>query len=204
MPVRGERGATLRRGRTLVRSERQQAPEPMIKKEKRKLTPWVIYSRIISFWAPGILLTKLGKMPDAGMQQAWREKVALVSLIILVCGIVVYITIFLATTFCPQSVAKTQYNVYKYEDPAAGGIVGIKGWAFSTENATWTTKLDFTLKPGQDLTPYVNVPIPPSCSTDKLRGSGLRALTQDVCGPNNGNGGCPLGNNDTAIKQNHL
>ncbi|KAJ2135815.1 hypothetical protein IWW43_006551, partial [Coemansia sp. RSA 1935] len=153
MPVRGERGATLRRGRTLVRSERRQDPEPMIKKEKRKLTPWVIYSRIISFWAPGILLTKLGKMPEPGMQQAWREKVALVSLIMLVCAIVVYITIFLATTFCPQSVAKTQYDVFKYDDPNSGpGIIGILGGAFSTENATWTTKLDFTPKAGQDLT----------------------------------------------------
>ncbi|KAJ2480137.1 hypothetical protein IWW56_002621 [Coemansia sp. RSA 2131] len=203
MPVRGERGATLRRGRTLVRSERRQDPEPMIKKEKRKLTPWVIYSRIVSFWAPGILLTKLGKMPEPGMQQAWREKVALVSLIVLVCAIVVYITIFLATTFCPQSVAKTQYDVFKYDDPNSGpGIIGILGGAFSTENATWTTKLDFTPKAGQDLTSYFNVPIPESCQSSKL--NGLRAVTQDVCGSNNGNGGCPLGDKDEAIKKNNL
>ncbi|KAJ2389095.1 hypothetical protein GGI05_003602, partial [Coemansia sp. RSA 2603] len=81
MPVRGERGATLRRGRTMVRNDRMQAVTPMIKKEKRELTAWVIYSKIITFWAPGILLAKLGGLTEPGMQQAWREKIALVSLI---------------------------------------------------------------------------------------------------------------------------
>ncbi|KAJ2582474.1 hypothetical protein GGH99_006027, partial [Coemansia sp. RSA 1285] len=70
MPIRGERGATLRRGRTLVRQDRGQAAAPMIAKEKRKLTAWVVYSKVISFWAPGVLLAKLGGMPDPNMQQA--------------------------------------------------------------------------------------------------------------------------------------
>ncbi|KAJ2613532.1 hypothetical protein H4S08_002159 [Coemansia sp. RSA 1365] len=203
MPVRGERGATLRRGRTMVRNERQQKVEPMIKKEKRQLTPWVIYSRIISFWAPGVLLAKLGKMPDAGMQQAWREKIALVSLIVLVCAAVVYLTIFLAMTFCPQSVAKTQDNVFHYNDEFSGpGVIGIRGLAYSTESATWKSSLDFTPVPGQDLTPYFNLPFPESCRSSEL--AGLRAPMYDVCSNNNGNDGCPLGDVDKAIKENNL
>ncbi|KAJ2450143.1 hypothetical protein EV183_004493 [Coemansia sp. RSA 2336] len=202
MPVRGERGATLRRGRTLVRSERRQEQAPMIKKEKRKLTPWVIYSRIVSFWAPSILLTKLGKMPDPNMQQAWREKIALVSLIVLVCAIVVYLTIFLAMTFCPQSAAKTQYDVVQFNDSSQSGMIGILGGAFSTLSATWQVELGFTPLPGQDLTPYFDVPLPDECRAGNIQS--LRAVTQNLCGSNNGNDGCPLGDKDTAIKKNNF
>ncbi|KAJ1728435.1 hypothetical protein LPJ61_004033 [Coemansia biformis] len=203
MPVRGERGATLRRGRTLVRGDRRQEVAPMIAKEKRKLTPWVIYSRIVTFWAPGVLLAKLGKMPEAGMQQAWREKIALVSLIVLVCAAVVYLTIFLSITFCPQSVAKSQGNTFSYGDASNPNVIGIDGKAYSTEGATWQATLAFKPAPGQDMTPFFSFPIPDACKKPEL--AGLRASTQDVCGGNNGNGGCPLGTRgDATIKANNF
>ncbi|KAJ2051670.1 hypothetical protein H4S04_001837 [Coemansia sp. S16] len=203
MPIRGERGGTLRRGATLVRNERRQAATPMIKKEKRKLTPWVVYSKIITFWAPGFLLAKLGKMPDPGMQQAWREKIALVSLIVLICGAVVYLTIFLPVTFCPQSAAKYQSDIFELGDKNGdSSVIGIKGKAYSTAEAKWQSKLSFTPIPGQDLTPYFDVPIPESCKSSKLKG--FRAAEYNVCGSKNGNEGCPLGNVDTAIKANNF
>ncbi|KAJ2817724.1 hypothetical protein GGI24_005316, partial [Coemansia furcata] len=203
MDVRGGRGAQLRRGRTLVRAERGQATTPMIKKEKRKLTPWVVYSKIITFWAPGFLLAKLGKMPDPGMQQAWREKIALVSLIILICGAVVYLTIFLPITFCPQSVAKHQSNIFELGDKTGdSNVIGIQGKAYSTAQAKWQSQLSFTPVPGQDLTPYFNVPLPKSCTASSLKN--FRAIAFDVCKPNNGNNGCPLGNVNDAIKANNF
>ncbi|KAJ2010248.1 hypothetical protein GGI06_005015, partial [Coemansia sp. S85] len=203
MAIRGERGGTLRRNRTLVRTERGQAATPMIKKEKRKLTPWVVYSKIITFWAPGFLLAKLGKMPDPGMQQAWREKIALVSLIVLICGAVVYLTIFLPMTFCPQSVAKFQSNIFELGDKSGdGNVIGIQGKAYSTAQAKWQSKLDFTPIPGQDMTPYFSVPMPKSCTSSKLKN--FRAAQFDVCKSNNGNNGCPLGDVDKAIKDNNF
>ncbi|KAJ2511147.1 hypothetical protein H4217_007526 [Coemansia sp. RSA 1939] len=202
MPIRGERGATLRRGRTLVRQDRGQAAAPMIAKEKRKLTAWVVYSKVISFWAPGVLLAKLGGMPDPNMQQAWREKIALFSLIVLVCCIVVYVTIFLAMTFCPQDVAKKQSNVFQIGDQSTPNTIGILGYAYDTSSAHWTASMSFTPTPGQDLTPFFNVPIPSECNSDKLKN--FRAANYDVCVDNNGNNGCPLGDVDKGIDANGL
>ncbi|KAJ2484956.1 hypothetical protein IWW47_005611, partial [Coemansia sp. RSA 2052] len=203
MPVRGDRGGTLRRGRTLVRSERGQAMAPMVKKEKRKLTPWVVYSKIITFWAPGFLLAKLGRMPDPGMQQAWREKIALVSLIVLICGAVVYLTIFLPMTFCPEKVAKHQSDIFELGDKSSdSNVIGIRGRAYSTAQATWQSKLSFTPIPGQDMTSFFEVPLPDSCKSSKLKG--FRAVNFDVCVQENGNKGCPLGNVDKAIKANNF
>ncbi|KAJ1888006.1 hypothetical protein LPJ66_008798, partial [Kickxella alabastrina] len=203
MPIRGERGATLRRGRTMVRTDRTQAVEPMIKKEKRQMTPWVIYSKIITFWAPAILLTKLGGMPEAGMQQAWREKIALVSLIILVCGIVVYLTIFLTMTFCPESVSKTQSNIFQVNSTdKTAGVIGIRGIAYSTNEATWHGSVTFNITAGMDMTPYFSVPLPNECTSDKIKE--FRASQYDVCSGDNGSGNCPLGNVDNGIENNNL
>ncbi|KAJ1662742.1 hypothetical protein EV178_005608 [Coemansia sp. RSA 1646] len=202
MPVRGERGATLRRGRTLVRQDRVQAAAPMITKEKRKLTAWVVYSKIISFWAPGIFLAKLGGMSDASMQQAWREKIALVSLIVLVCCIVVYVTIFLAMTFCPEKVAQKQSDVFQYGDKSQPNTIGILGNAYDTTNAHWTVSMGFVPSPGQDLTSYFKIPIPSECTSDKLKN--FRAATYDTCVNDNDNNGCPLGDKDSAITANNF
>ncbi|KAJ2720881.1 hypothetical protein GGI07_004326 [Coemansia sp. Benny D115] len=202
MPIRGERGATLRRGRTLVRPGRQQPAAPMIAKEKRAMTPWVVYSKIITFWAPGILLAKLGGMSEAGMQQAWREKIALVSLIVLVCAAVVYLTIFLAMTFCPQDTAKLQSNIYEVNPDATTGIVGVRGMAYSTIKATWQARLDFNPTAGLDMTPYFKVDIPKECTSKKLEK--FRAATFNVCKSNNGNNGCPLGEVNQGIKDNNF
>ncbi|KAJ1995199.1 hypothetical protein GGI25_002117 [Coemansia spiralis] len=202
MPIRGERGATLRRGRTLVRNDRVQAAAPMIAKDKRKLTPWVVYSKIISFWAPGFLLSKLGGMSDPSMQQAWREKIALVSLIVLVCCFVVYVTIFLAMTFCPEKTAKKQSNVIQVEDKNYSNVIGIKGLAYSTDSAHWTGQMQLNLTVGQDLTSFFNVPIPNECKSSKLQQ--FRAVEYDVCNPNNGNSGCPLGDVTNGVAANGL
>ncbi|KAJ2699878.1 hypothetical protein FB645_005175 [Coemansia sp. IMI 203386] len=199
MPVRGERGQTLRRARTMVRNERSQGVVPMIKKEKRKLTAWVVYSKVITFWAPGFLLTKLAGMPDPGMQQAWREKIALVSLIVFVCAAVVYLTIFLAMTFCPESVSKTQSNIILVsDDGTTTGIVGIKGIAYNTTNANWGRQLGFSPSGGEDMTVYFRVPVPDICKSTKLQN--FRAAQFDVCVEENGSGGCPLGNVNDAEK----
>ncbi|KAJ2634444.1 hypothetical protein GGF40_004200 [Coemansia sp. RSA 1286] len=199
MPVRGERGQTLRRARTMVRNERSQGVVPMIKKEKRKLTAWVVYSKVITFWAPGFLLAKLAGMPDPGMQQAWREKIALVSLIVFVCAAVVYLTIFLAMTFCPESVSKTQSNIILVSDDGTStGIVGIKGIAYNTTNANWGRQLGFSPSGGEDMTVYFRVPVPDICKSTKLQN--FRAAQFDVCVEENGSGGCPLGNVNDAEK----
>jgi chitin synthase len=96
-----QRGNTLRRGRTLVRPDRQQGPAPMLdgSKERKPLDPWVVFSKIVTFWAPGFILKHTG-FPAKDMQQAWREKVTLCFLICLICAAVVFLTLFLPKVLC--------------------------------------------------------------------------------------------------------
>ncbi|KAI8324258.1 hypothetical protein GQ54DRAFT_296260 [Martensiomyces pterosporus] len=175
----------------------------MITKQKRALTPWVVYSKIITFWAPGFVLAKVAGLTEPGMQQAWREKIALVSLIVLVCGAVVYLTIFLSMTFCPQDVAKHQSNILQVGSKTEGtGVVGIYGMAYSTINATWTVKPDVENTPGVDISRFFSIPLPESCKAKSL--NGLRAAEYDTCNPDNGNSGCPYGDKDAGIQANGL
>ncbi|KAJ1801793.1 hypothetical protein LPJ56_006365, partial [Coemansia sp. RSA 2599] len=125
-------------------------------------------------------------------------KIALVSLIVFVCAAVVYLTIFLAMTFCPESVAETQSKIVSVNRDAITGKVGIKGIAYSLEKSNLGSRVNFDLTGGYDLTPYFNVPIPDACKSTKLKE--FRAPQFNVCVEQNGNGGCPLGNPDDAEK----
>ncbi len=97
---------TLRRKKTLTRPERYQPAAPLIggKKERKPFDPWVLFARVITIWAPGALLSKLG-LPDKQSRQAWREKFALCFIAAIMGGIVVFLTIGLRPLLCPESQA---------------------------------------------------------------------------------------------------
>jgi chitin synthase len=73
-------------------------PSPTPQEEKK--TVWVIASQIATCWAPSFLLLQCG-LKTPGIQQAWREKVTLCLIIALICGIVLFFTIFLQNILCP-------------------------------------------------------------------------------------------------------
>ncbi|KAJ9063642.1 hypothetical protein DSO57_1038751 [Entomophthora muscae] len=51
-----QRGRTLRRGKTLNRPERFLVAEPMLDGQGERLDSWVIFSRVVTFWAPSFIL----------------------------------------------------------------------------------------------------------------------------------------------------
>lgn len=61
---------------------------------------WSVYCVILTFWAPGCILRCFG-MPQKAQQQAWREKMGLISIIALFCAFVGYITFGFTQTVCP-------------------------------------------------------------------------------------------------------
>ncbi|KAL1922500.1 uncharacterized protein VTP21DRAFT_10039 [Calcarisporiella thermophila] len=189
------RGATqLARGKTLIRPERYQNPTPLLTghKDREPFDPWVLFSRIVTFWAPGFLLTKLGKS-DESMQQAWREKIALCFLIMLVGAVVAFFTIGFQTLLCPPQEIS---NIYiPYNDTAHKGV-GIQGWHFNIENFKAPTEKSrelFNLASisGTDATNYfqhgTNIL---SCQRQNILR--YRAVTFNPCQTDNGNNGCPL------------
>ena len=117
-------GQNIQRGRTLIRPERYQEPPPLLtgKSEKTRsaFDPWVILSRIVTFWALPSML-KAFSMPDKSMQQAWREKITLCFLIACMGGIVGFITVGLATVLCPPDSSNNSANFAAYNDTLLSG-----------------------------------------------------------------------------------
>ncbi|CAG8731553.1 3373_t:CDS:2, partial [Racocetra fulgida] len=71
------------------RPERHLPVAPLLtgkKEQENSWDIWVIFSRVVTFWAPNIALSSLGGLRDAQSQQAWREKVALCFIAVVMAG----------------------------------------------------------------------------------------------------------------------
>ena len=157
---------TVRRAKTLTRPERSVAPVPLINAQTSHIpvgsTPappegppldaWRIFSRIVSFWAPDFLLESLGGLRDKQKRQAWREKIALCFIIIVMCGIVGFLTVGFQKVLCPDTV---QFVSRFSPKGSVGGVLGVQGWQMNITKFPTANGVNFTdlLKsPGQDIT----------------------------------------------------
>ncbi|KXN73036.1 glycosyltransferase family 2 protein, partial [Conidiobolus coronatus NRRL 28638] len=68
-------------------------------------SPWIVFSRIVTWYAPGPVL-RFFKMDTHEIQQAWREKMALVSIIVTLCLCVGFLTFGLQPAICGPGDAK--------------------------------------------------------------------------------------------------
>ncbi|KAI9594782.1 chitin synthase-domain-containing protein [Syncephalis fuscata] len=173
---------SLDRRRTLYRPERNVGPAPMLSgpTERKAFDPWVLFSRIVTFWAPGVLLKSCG-LPDKAVQQAWREKFGLCFIIAILCAIVAFLTLALPQTLCPSNVSSSRAGV---EWGAAKGgdsnVVGIYGEAYyiSSNTAPVADLPLTTVKTGTDIT-YIFQQQPTSAACTKA--TKYSAVTFDVC-----------------------
>ena len=129
----------LQRKTTRQDSRRFSEKEKQRQRERDSLRPpniWNVYCAIITFWAPGPILACFGK-PARAQQRAWREKIGLISIIILICAFVGFLTFGFTQAVCGiqpvqlqvNSVGKDSmifhgsvYNMNKMIHPGAQGI----------------------------------------------------------------------------------
>ncbi|KAF9919564.1 hypothetical protein FBU30_010861 [Linnemannia zychae] len=182
------RGGTLSRGKTLSRPDRFQTPETMFKKRKEDepASCWVICSRITTCWALPPLLKMCG-MPDKQVQQAWREKVTLCVIILLIGGMVAFLTIGFSFLLCPKDQRQGAQTFVRYGDGLSQGLFGIHGniYDFNLPGTKYPNGFHIEdLTPGQDISNlFRRVRDTPSCT--KLTSAAARF---DNClAP----GGCP-------------
>ncbi|CAJ0552629.1 Ff.00g007070.m01.CDS01 [Fusarium sp. VM40] len=64
---------------------------------------WVGVVRALTFWIPSVLLRHVGRMSRPEVQQAWREKLVLFSIILLINGTILFWMMGLGTVLCPNS-----------------------------------------------------------------------------------------------------
>lgn len=150
-------------------------------KEQDKLRPpsvWNVYCAIITFWAPEFLLKCFG-MPQNAQRRAWREKVGLISIILLIAAFVGFLTFGFTQAVCQAPGLRLQinevdsgymifhgeaYNLDGSLHPAALGIpldsnvlydlphkYGGQDGSFLFQNVNGACKDIITLAPGSDV-----------------------------------------------------
>jgi chitin synthase len=187
---------TVRRAKTLTRPERSVAPVPLITPQNAPLTgvtaaapsdsgsdldAWRIFSRIVTFWAPGVLLSSIGGLKDKQMQQAWREKIALCFIIAILCTVVGFLTVGFQKVLCPESAQTTGRFSRIGTRP---NTLGVQGFLFDVKKIPEVPGVDIqTLlkSPGQDITPYFQRDQAqyPAC-----KGFSFRAAAENPCATN--------------------
>ena len=60
---------------------------------------WNVYCAMVTFWCPGAILKCFGK-PAKAQQRAWREKMGLISIILLICAFVGFLTFGFTEAVC--------------------------------------------------------------------------------------------------------
>ncbi|KAI8358627.1 chitin synthase-domain-containing protein, partial [Mortierella sp. GBAus27b] len=145
---------TLNRGKTLSRPDRFQNPETMFKKRKddEPASCWVICSRIATCWALPPFMRMCG-MSDKLVQQAWREKVTLCVIILVIGGMVAFLTVGFSLLLCPAPERQGAHAFLRYGDGASQGQFGINGYIYDfTVKGVGNPGFQFDdLTPGQDI-----------------------------------------------------
>ncbi|KAI7899131.1 chitin synthase-domain-containing protein [Cokeromyces recurvatus] len=75
--------------------------------EKKPVTCWTTTSWILTWWAPSFLLQTFG-IKEKTMQQAWREKVTLVQIIVFLCTLVGFLTFGFNAAVCGRQTNRIQ------------------------------------------------------------------------------------------------
>lgn len=97
-------------------------------KEKSNLYFWKIYCYVVTFWAPGPLLSLFG-MKSKLRQFAWREKIGLITCILYIAAIVAYLTFGFTITVCHD------YTIKMHNGDISTGYLIINGRAYDLTNS---------------------------------------------------------------------
>lgn len=141
---------------------------------------WNVYCAMVTFWCPGFMLKCFG-MPAKAQQRAWREKMGLISIILLICGFVGFLTFGFTVAVCGQPATMLRvnhvdngymifhglaYNLENSKHPAAKGILvdqnvlydlgadqsyGGMDGSFMFQNVNGACKNHITLAPNSDV-----------------------------------------------------
>lgn len=194
-------GTTIKRAKTLTRPERSVAAPPLINPQgivpaptgvvvdSGGFDPWTFFSRVLTFWAPAVVLKSLG-LKDKVTRQAWREKIALCFLIAVACTVVGFATVGLQKVLCPdtQTLSTSQFVSLG----ATPGTLGIAGWGYNVTNSKSTDSENFislsAATPGQDITTLFTRS---AADFSECTSLSFRVAVDEPC---SGSNSCPLGN----------
>jgi chitin synthase len=172
--------ATKRDRRKLSRNDHHSEEKRRQKAIEQVRPPslWYTYCAILTFWAPDFILRCFG-MPDKEQRRAWREKMGLIGIILLICTFVGFLTFGFTQVVCGAPPIRLQvnqvdsgymifhgqaYDLSASKHPAAAGIpadtnvlydlphkYGGQDGSFLFQNVNGACKGLITLAPGSDV-----------------------------------------------------
>jgi chitin synthase len=80
------------------------------KQKKSCFQPWTWFVYLVTWWAPSFLLARFFGMPSPLVQRAWREKVALCSIVLNLCLLVSLGFFYLPNALCPPFLMHLDYT----------------------------------------------------------------------------------------------
>ncbi|CAJ0840284.1 16971_t:CDS:2 [Entrophospora sp. SA101] len=126
--------------KSLSRPERNQVAPPLLtgktSANNSSITCWILFSKIVTFWAPGPLLSSIGGLNDRQSKQAWREKITLCFIALLLGSIAAFLTMGFQRVLCPlvDNDNPTKFKPYL----GSPGHLGVLGFQYNIEK----TKID--------------------------------------------------------------
>lgn len=133
---------------------------------------WVILVWTLTFWIPSPLLRYVGRMKRPDVRMAWREKLVLCLLILLLNAIVVFWIIFFGRLLCPNYDKAWSRNEVKNHQGDADFWVSIHGrvydiskfWKLQHGTPAYRTTRD-VMEPlgGLDMSIYFPIPLTVAC-----------------------------------------
>lgn len=112
-PPRRTKSSGQRRGRLSRRkSKKYTEEERRLKEELDHVRPpslWNVYCGMVTFWCPDFILACFG-MPAKAQRRAWREKMGLISIILLICTFVGFLTFGFTQVVCSSPAMRLKAN----------------------------------------------------------------------------------------------
>ncbi|KAJ3109019.1 hypothetical protein HK100_003361 [Physocladia obscura] len=72
-----------------------------VERMSRSRRQWVYFTWAVTWWIPSYLLRTVGKMSQPSVQMAWREKVAICFIVVLMSGVMLFFVQGLGKLLCP-------------------------------------------------------------------------------------------------------
>lgn len=144
---------------------------------ERKQSPgrriWVIFVWLLTWWIPSPLLRYVGRMKRPDVRQAWREKVVLVFLILIINATVVFYIIEFGRLLCPNFDKAWNTKEVSYHQGDNDFWVSHAGFVYDlskfwrtqhSDTAIETTTQNMQPFAGTDVTEYIRPPLNLACS----------------------------------------
>ncbi|DAA72538.1 TPA_exp: Uncharacterized protein A8136_6341 [Trichophyton benhamiae CBS 112371] len=149
---------------------------------------WIGFVWALTFWIPSPLLRYVGRMKRPDVRMAWREKVVLVALIVLLNCIIVFYIVEFGNLICPGKDKVWDSREVSYHQGEDDFFVSIRGHVYDiskfaktphTQGRKYPTDRE-SMQPfaGQNMDAYFPVPLPLACP-----GFGIKPEIQLI--PNN-------------------